>query len=151
MKLAEALQDRVDLNRRIEQLEYRLANNVTVQEGEKTSEEPNALFKEIDRSIEQLEQLIFKINLTNAQTDCDGEPLTRLLARRDVLKLKLQIYRDTVNNASNLANRARASEIKILSAIDVRKYQKATDDLAKALREVDNKIQSTNWQVDLIE
>ena len=32
MKLAEALQERADLNRRIEQLRYRLSNNVLVQE-----------------------------------------------------------------------------------------------------------------------
>ena len=35
MKLAEALQERADLNRRLEQLRVRLCNNATVQEGEK--------------------------------------------------------------------------------------------------------------------
>ena len=35
MKLAEALQERADLNRKISQLEERISNNVTVQEGEK--------------------------------------------------------------------------------------------------------------------
>ena len=36
MKLAEALQERADLNRRIEQLSSRLNSNVLVQEGEET-------------------------------------------------------------------------------------------------------------------
>ncbi len=34
MKLAEALQERADLNRRIQQLQQRLENNAMVQEGE---------------------------------------------------------------------------------------------------------------------
>ena len=38
MKLAEALQERADLNRNIEQLKSRLNNNVLVQEGEKTAD-----------------------------------------------------------------------------------------------------------------
>ena len=37
MKLAEALQERADLNRKIEQLQDRLSNNVLVQEGEQTA------------------------------------------------------------------------------------------------------------------
>ena len=39
MKLAEALQERADLNRQIEQLQARLYNNAVVQEGEKPAED----------------------------------------------------------------------------------------------------------------
>ena len=52
MKLAEALQERADLNRNIEQLKSRLNNNVLVQEGEKTVEEPAKLKQELDASLE---------------------------------------------------------------------------------------------------
>ena len=45
MKLAEALQERADLNRRIEQLRYRLGNNALMQEGEKPAEDPAALLR----------------------------------------------------------------------------------------------------------
>ena len=38
MKLAVALQERADLNKKIEQLNYRLGNNAVVQDGEKTQE-----------------------------------------------------------------------------------------------------------------
>lgn len=38
MKLAEALQERADLNRKIQQLQSRLMNNATVQEGEEPPE-----------------------------------------------------------------------------------------------------------------
>ena len=55
MKLAEALQERADLNRRIEQLRYRLSNNVLVQEGEKPLEDPAALLEELESSFTRLE------------------------------------------------------------------------------------------------
>ena len=43
MKLAEALQERADLNRKIEQLNNRLSNNALVQEGEEPAENPEKL------------------------------------------------------------------------------------------------------------
>ena len=43
MKLAEALQERADLNRAIQQLENRLSNNALVQEGERPAEDPQEL------------------------------------------------------------------------------------------------------------
>ena len=38
MKLAEALQERADLCKKIDQLRYRLESNATVQEGEQTAD-----------------------------------------------------------------------------------------------------------------
>ena len=51
MKLAEALQERADINRNIQQLKSRLQNNVLVQEGEKTAEEPEKLKQELDAAV----------------------------------------------------------------------------------------------------
>ena len=45
MKLAEALQERADLNRRIEQLRARIQTNALVQEGEKPAEDPQKLIR----------------------------------------------------------------------------------------------------------
>ena len=42
MKLAEALQERADLNRTIQQLKERLDNNVLVQEGQQPAEQPDS-------------------------------------------------------------------------------------------------------------
>ena len=49
MKLAVALQERADLNKKIEQLNYRLGNNAVVQDGEKTQETPEELLNELDK------------------------------------------------------------------------------------------------------
>ena len=63
MKLAEALQERADLNRRIESLRVRLNTNAIVQEGEKSPEDPKELLKELNRCTTRLEELIKKINI----------------------------------------------------------------------------------------
>lgn len=111
MKLAEALQERADLNRRIEQLRYRLNNNVLVQEGEKPLEDPAALLEELESSFTRLEWLIARINLTNCAVKVEGRSLTELIARRDVLSLRAEAYRRLVEEASQNTHRATRTEI----------------------------------------
>ena len=48
MKLAEALQLRADLQKRMEQLASRLYDNATVQEGDAPAEDPAALLAEYE-------------------------------------------------------------------------------------------------------
>lgn len=151
MKLAEALQERADLNIRIEQLKARMMNNVLVQEGEQPAENPADLQKELDGCIERLAWLISNINLTNCRTLVDGLTLTEMIAKKDALSMKLRIYRELVNTAGNTVDRARYSEIRILSAVNVSDIQKQVDKMAKELRLLDNKLQETNWTTELIE
>lgn len=151
MKLAEALQERADLNRKIEQLKSRLNNNVLVQEGEQTAESPEQLKQELDSSLERLTSLIAQINKTNCETNVDGQTLTELIAKKDTLSLKISVYKDIVYTASQTSYRARNTEIKIKSAISVADWQTEIDRMAKELRLVDNKLQETNWNTDLIE
>ncbi len=151
MKLAEALQERADLNRRIEQLRYRLNNNVLVQEGEKPLEDPAALLEELESSFTRLEWLIARINLTNCAIKVEGRSLTELIARRDVLSLRADAYRRLVEEASQNTHRATRTEIKILSAVDVPALQRQADDASRELRLLDNTLQATNWTADLME
>ena len=151
MKLAEALQERADLNIRIEQFKSRLENNAFVQEGEKPAEKPDDLLRELNECIMMLEWLISHINLTNCSVSVNGQTLTEMLARKDVLTMKLSIYRDLVNTSSRAAYRARNTEIKILPTLRVTELQKQVDLLAKELRLLDNSLQQTNWTTDLIE
>ena len=151
MKLAEALQERADLNRRIEQLRYRLNNNVLVQEGEKPLEDPAALLEELESSFTRLEWLIARINLTNCAVKVEGRSLTELIARRDVLSLRADAYRRLVEEASQNTHRATRTEIKILSAVEVPALQRQADDASRELRLLDNTLQATNWTADLME
>lgn len=150
MKLAEALQERADLNRKIAQLRERLENNAIVQEGEQTAEDPAQLLRELDAAVARLEELMARINRTNTQT-CDGaRSITDLIARKDALRLQTEAYRDVIASASQIARRAMRTEIKILSAVDVRALQSRADELSRELREVDNRIQQLNWQTELL-
>lgn len=149
MKLAEALQERAELVRRIEQLRSRLSHNAVVQEGEEPGENPQALMEELNRCIDTLEQLIGRINLTNCQTFADGQSLTAMIAKKDCLGIKLRAYRELVSNASQLAQRATRTEIKLFSTVNVRETQKSVDGMAKELRLLDNQIQALNWATEL--
>ena len=151
MKRAEALQERADLNRNIEQLKSRVNNNVLVQEGEAPAEDPAKLKKELDSSYKRMMWLVTHINLTNCRTEIDGHTLTELIAKRDVLTQKIAACKEVVNNASQKVYRARGSEIKILSTIDVSAWQSEIDRLSKELRLLDNRLQESNWLTDLIE
>ncbi len=151
MKLAEALQERADAARRIEQLRNRLITNALTQEGVEPAEAPDELLRELDECLARQESLITRINLTNSALVINGEPLTALLARRDGLKAKISTYRGLLERASQAASNLRGtrSEIRLLPTVDVRSLQKQVDALAHSLRVLDNTIQAANWQFDL--
>lgn len=150
MKLAAALIERADLQTRLTQLQTRLLNNAKVQEGVKPNEDPKDLLKELDEVSKQLEDYIYRINMTNAATLVDETPLTSLLAKKDVLTKKIGILRAFLNESNALVDRYSLKEIKIDSTVDVAKLQKDLDALSKKLRLLDQKIQEINWTADLI-
>ena len=149
MKLAEALQERSGLNRQIEKSKVRLTNNAMTQEGEAPAEDPGQLLEQLNRAIARLEELMAAINLANCRTVVDGMTLTQLIARKDCLRLKVEAYRDLAEAASQTAHRATRSEIRILSAVDVKAVQAEADAMAKELRLLDNRLQETNWTTQL--
>ena len=131
MKLAEALNERADIQRRIAQLESRLIDNAKVQEGEEPAERPEDLLAELDGLFSRLEELMSKINWTNSQTIQEGHTMTQLLARRDCLTRKIGVLRSFLQSASATVSRATRSEIKIKSTVSVAKMQKQVDGLSK--------------------
>ena len=151
MKLAEALQERADLNRNIEQLKDRLIHNALVQEGEQPVENPEKLKQELDVSISRLSYLIANINETNCKTFVEGKSLTELIAQKDALSVKIYTYKDIVYAGSQSSYRARNSEIKIKPAISVADWQSEIDKMSKELRYLDNKLQESNWTTELME
>lgn len=151
MKIAEALSLRADLQKRIAQLKDRLIANAKVQEGDRVSEDPQALLKELSENICALEELIARINHTNSLTkDAEGRTLTELIARRDALSLHLATLRAFCAEASQKINRYSGSEIRILSTVDVSALQKEIDGMSRDLRQLDTKIQGLNWTCDLL-
>ena len=151
MKLAEALQERADLNRKISELRRRITNSILVQEGEDPAEEPKELITELDEAVSRLEILMAAINLTNCRTKAGGMTLTDIIARKDALTLKLSAYRDAAETAGQSTYRARGSEIRVKALVKAAELQKKADAMAKEIRELDNLLQETNWKTKLIE
>lgn len=150
MKLAEALQLRGDLQKRMIQLSDRLMQNARVQEGEKPAEDPEALLAEYESCAGQLEELMARINRTNCETRTGEGTLTELLARRDCLKMRVRTYHDFLMAASSLTQRGMRTEIKVFSTVPVPEYRKKADALSRQLRETDNAIQAANWTTELL-
>lgn len=150
MKLAEALSIRKDLQTRISQLSARLASNVKVQEGDEPAEDPKELFKELDSCLKQLEEYIYRINLTNMRTMSGEKTLTQLMAERDVLTKRVEVMQNVFSQASSTNERYSRSEIKFVTTIDIKALRKQIDKLSSQLRQLDIEIQSINFATDLI-
>ena len=150
MKLAEALNQRADLQKRLAQLKDRLSNNVKVQEGDSPAEKPEDLFVELNASLKELESLIVRINKTNQETLWGGRTLTEIIASKDVLSLHLSTLRAVLEAANVRSDRYSRNEIKFVRTIDVTELQKKVDSLSKELRELDSSLQQANWMTDLL-
>ena len=61
-----------------------------MQEGDEPCDNVEELYKELDEAVVQLEDLIYRINITNVQIVQDGDSLTRLIANRDVLSMRVK-------------------------------------------------------------
>nr|UOP04653.1 DIP1984 family protein [Conchiformibius kuhniae] len=87
MKLAEALAERADFQRRMAQLKQRVQQNAQYQEGETPAEQPLDLLEEYGRCADAWEKLVTAINRSNHKIFLEnGENMTAALARRDRLK-----------------------------------------------------------------
>lgn len=150
MKLAEALILRADCQKRFEQLKVRIVRSAKVQEGDEPAENPNALLVELEGVSNELSSLIKSINRTNSTTLLqEGQTLSDALAERDVLALRREVYSYLAQAASVTQERYSKSEVKFKSTVSVAGIQKRADELAKAYRELDARIQETNWKTEL--
>ena len=156
MKLAEALSIRADLQKRVAQLKERIKESAKVQEGDEPCDNVEELYKELDDVLVQLEDLVYRINITNVQIVQDGDSLTRLIAKRDVLSMRVKALKERVKALKEVVNYVAANdtrfgrnELKYVRTIDIKALRKEADTYAKQYRELDLKIQSLNWTVDL--
>ncbi len=150
MKLAEALNLRADLQKRIASLKERLIKNAKVQEGDTPSEYPETLLNELNNNIIEIEYIIKAINKTNSSTYIDNESISDIISKRDTLGLKLSILRSFISEASDKIDRYSSKEIKILSTVNITEKQKEIDNLSKEYRLIDTKLQGLNWTTDLV-
>lgn len=157
MKLAEALLLRADRNRALEQLRMRIAASARYQEGEKPPEDARQLIAAAQAVLDDLQSLIANINRTNSRTVMEtGQSVTDALAERDVLRLRYSVLTSAADAASGAAQRmpmmrATRSELKYVTALNVRNLRQEGYDVARRLRELDGRIQQVNWTTELQE
>lgn len=152
MKLAEALIQRADHRKRLDQLRERLVGVARVQEGDAPAEDPAALLAEVERTAAGLTLLIQRINRTNSATPLDdGRTIADAIAERDTLRLRHTLLTTLLQAASIKQDRLTKSEVRFQRTVDIVALQQQADDLAQAYRELDTKIQAANWLVDLID
>lgn len=162
MKLAEALAERSDAQKRLEQLRSRAQAAARYQEGEEPAEDANDLLAEADDILIRLEELIRRINRTNSVHEIEpGVTITDGIARRDVLRLRRTLYASLADAAAGQQAkgewqpygpiRQMRSELRYLSTVDVPALRRRADEVAKAHRELDTRIQQANWEVDLVD
>ena len=150
MKLAEALRERKQLQIKMGTLRQKLIDNATYQEGSKPVEDPAELIKALESTRGELATLIKRINATNASVKVGEFFLGDLVIDRDTRITEVTALNNLIAAASQVSNRYSRSEILVLPSIDVKETQKKVDQLAKDIRELDNLIQATNWNTELI-
>ena len=152
MKLAEALIQRADHRKRLDQLKERLLRVARVQEGDSPAEDPAALLAEVERTAAGLTRLIQRINRTNSTTALDdGRTIADAIAERDTLQLRHAIVTSLIQAAIIKQDRFTKSEVRFHSTVDIVTLQRQADNLAQAYRELDTKIQAANWLVEVID
>lgn len=152
MKIAEALSLRTDARRRVDQLRARITANARYQEGEEPTESSADLLVDAERTLDELESWIGRINRTNAAVDLGADgTMTDALARRDVLRLRHALLTSAADAAAGTGFRQLRSELRQLTSLPVRELRSRADDVARELRELDVRIQQANWTHDLAE
>ncbi|MEX3564013.1 DIP1984 family protein [Corynebacterium phoceense] len=150
MLLAEALAERAEAQARLDELRSRIVAVARVQEGDTPDEDPAELLAEAEHLVDRIDELVKAINATNSATAFDAERnLTAALADRDGLIRRRRLLADAAEAAAR-QDRFSRSEIKFVSTLDVAALRKKIDEVSKAYRELDTKIQQKNWSTEVV-
>jgi uncharacterized protein DUF6847 len=154
MKLAEALALRSDASKRFDRLRSRAQASARYQEGEGPAENAAELLTEAGGVLDGLEDLIRRINRTDAATALDVHmTLTDAIARRDVLRMRHALFTAVADAAAGRDElrgfRQMRSELRYLTAVPVSELRAAADEMARKHRELDMQIQRANWEAEL--
>ncbi len=150
MKLAEALILRADMQRKLANINSRIAENVSVRENDEPSEMPNKLMKEADEVIEKLYSLIAHIHHTNATVRlANGKTLLMTMIERDKLRERYRMIINALKNAKKPSEVQYNYEVKYKKMVNIIALQRQAEDIAIKIRNLNVLIQATTWKVDL--
>ena len=102
MLLAEALAERAEAQRRLEQVQVRIHRILRVQEGEDPPESPDKVLTEMDKILDRLQMLVRRINKTNSITAIDDyQSIADAIAHRDIALRRRKLYSDCHSSKHN--------------------------------------------------
>jgi hypothetical protein len=158
MKMAEALAEKSDLDKRIKQNADRIRNAARYVEEEGQVEDPAELLAKTRALMEMREHLVRRINLANAANPLYYKgvnvTVTAALALRERLNAERKLLNETAEAASperdSMYSRRRRTELAEKTDLPVKELRAEADRLARLHRELDTLIQQSNWSSDLI-
>lgn len=150
MKLAEALLLRRDLEAKLTALKQKILANALIQEGDTLETSMEDAMKEYKKTNEEFAQLVVKINKRNSTANLyDTDKLiVEALEERESLRRQYSLLNETIETANDIRRYGR-NEIRMVRTVDTKELTNQINDVSKKLRELDGKIQQTNWLVDL--
>jgi hypothetical protein len=152
MKLAEALMQRADMQKKLARLKERITQNALVQEGDTSAEDVNELIRDFEFVTQSLSSVVKAINKTNITTILsDGKTIADKIVDRDILGRQYNMFSELASSATVSRDRWSRNEVKFVSSVDVSGLRKKADSIAQKYRELDTAIQGKNWTTDLIE
>lgn len=150
MKLAEALLARANLKRDVDELEKLIKGNAKVQEGDTPLENADELLKQYNEKMDEMLDIIVRINKTNNQTPFDNGTLSGAISRMDYLKNKIYAYNGFYEASTISHDRYSQKEIKYVRCMDANLVRDRINEFFKELRQLDTRIQGLNWTIDLL-
>jgi hypothetical protein len=160
MKLAEALAERADIDKKIAQMRDRAKVAARYVEGEEPPESSLTLIQDTRTLLARRMDLVRRINLTNAETRLvrgDGHviTMTAALALREFILSERTLINDVCNEASPstrdmYGSRRRKTELPERTDLPVPALRVEADNLSRTFRELDSEIQQANWNTELI-
>jgi hypothetical protein len=145
VKLAEALIERAEIQKKNGQLISRIKTNSQVQEGDVPAENPEELIAEYEANMARFLELVQRINTTNSKTAFDDEmTIADAIALRDCLGARIRAYREFYEAATIRIDRYSRNEIKIVTCGNPKELQGRINKLSKEYRGLDTKLQGLN-------
>lgn len=152
MKLAEALIERSDLQKKLGELRARIVASLYKTEDDEV-ENATDLLTEANNVVNRLESLIVRINKTNMSTPFKAENIDGVmmdaLARRDALSSKhttlTQVLEGTSRRRRYFDDRPAQGKL----TVSLGELRAEADKTAGEIRRLDLAIQQTNWDTEL--
>lgn len=161
MKLAEALNLKKNLERDAGELKSLILKCCQAQTGENPPFDPNELFEQYEEIDKLIAEITIKIQRTNNEIkfayDNDNksneEPLrsmTQAIADIDDLERQINVTDDIIHNGI-IKKLYSTKKIADVSHVDVVAYDKTRKKMNERLDKLKLRIQSANWEFDLID